>query len=354
MGVGQRTLLGLAAVVLGIAVVFGVAYVRNPQVEPVPATVADDPSLPSVTIDGVTFHAEAHGPDDGPVVVVLHGGPGGDYRNLLVLKALASDGYRVVFYDQRGTGLSPRVPTEELTFDSSLEDLDRVVRHYGQGEPVALIGHSWGGMLAAYYVAAHPDRVARVLMAEPGVLTTEELRDFAQRLRPTGSLQTLWYLAGVWFEQLHVDGPDEHAPDDYLVHRMMAAPGSDNPLNAYWCNETPPPAASDMWRVGALAMQSISRSSQQEDGQLAMPPLKTEHVTQPVLFVASECNTLIGVERQTAHLALFPNARLEVVQGAGHLMFTDRPEASLAIIRDYLSGWPEPPTPASEPAPPPR
>jgi pimeloyl-ACP methyl ester carboxylesterase len=42
---------------------------------------------------------------------------GADYRYLLPLKALADD-YRVVFYDQRGTGLSPRVPADSITLDS--------------------------------------------------------------------------------------------------------------------------------------------------------------------------------------------------------------------------------------------
>jgi len=42
-----------------------------------------------------------------------------------------SDEYYVVFYDQRGSGLSPRVDPAELTLDSSIEDLDRIVEHYG-------------------------------------------------------------------------------------------------------------------------------------------------------------------------------------------------------------------------------
>lgn len=350
MGSLKQLIMVVGAVVAALGLAFGLAYVANVPSEPVARTVADDPSLPSVTIDGVTFHAETFGRAEDPTVVVLHGGPGGDYRNLLSLRSLADDGYHVVFYDQRGSGLSPRVPAEQLTFESSIADLHRIVEHYSPGAPVALLGHSWGGMMAAYYVARHPDRAARVIMAEPGVLTTEELREFARRLKPTGTLQTLWYMGGVWFEHLHVDGPDDQAAKDHLVQRMMAAPGSDNPLNVYWCDGTPPPEAREMWRVGATAMEAISRSSQSEDGQLAMPPLDTERVTQEVLFVASSCNTLIGVERQTAHLELFPNARLAVIEDAGHLMFTDQPDASLEVIRDYLQGFGAQPEPAPEPA----
>ena len=85
----------------------------------VPATVMDDPGLSRLVIDGYTFHGEIFGQSDNPVVIVLHGGPGGDYRSLLGLQALA-DEYFVVFYDQRGAGLSERVPAEQLTLASSL------------------------------------------------------------------------------------------------------------------------------------------------------------------------------------------------------------------------------------------
>ena len=306
----------------------------------VPATVAHDPTLPSVTIDGITFHAEGHGHPDAPTVIVVHGGPGGDYRNLEVLARLA-DRYHVVFYDQRGTGLSPRVPAEELTLESSLADLHRIVVHYGAGEPVALIGHSWGGMLGAYYLARHPDHVARAVLAEPGVLTTEELRAFAAQMQPERGWRTLTTVAGAWLESTHVAGPDPHAASDYLVQRVMEAPEG-NPLSAYWCGGVPPAAATEVWRVGSTAMQAILGSAAGEDGLLHLPLLDASRYTGEVLLIASACNTVIGVERQKAHTALFPVARLAVISHAGHLMFTDQPEASLKVIRGYLGAGPWP------------
>ena len=75
----------------------------------VPATTTDDPALPSRNIAGYRYHLEVFGLPTRPVVIVLHGGPGGDYRSLLPLRPL-SDDYQLVFYDQRGSGLSPRVP----------------------------------------------------------------------------------------------------------------------------------------------------------------------------------------------------------------------------------------------------
>ncbi|MCB9689063.1 MAG: alpha/beta fold hydrolase [Alphaproteobacteria bacterium] len=305
-----------------------------------PATVADDPSLPFIELEGRRMHGESFGDPDGRVVIVLHGGPGGDYRNLLVLKALADDGYLVVFYDQMGSGLSPRDDAERATFDGMLAELDAVVDHYGKGRSVALVGHSWGGMLTAYYLARHPEKVARAVMAEPGVLTTEEYQEFLGAMSPSMSGEMVSYMARTWFESLHVTGPDEYAARDYLVQQVMKAPMPGNAMNRYWCGGVAPEAAYESWRVGAAAMQAVQAGSRQEDGSFAMPPLEVGYPGE-VLLIASSCNTMIGVQRQTAHLEHFPNARLVVIEDAGHLMFTDQPEASLATLREYLAQWPD-------------
>lgn len=106
--------LGIVAVVAGAAVLLFVT--RN--VPPVPLTVANDPDLPVITLSGVDLHGTITGREDAPLVIVLHGGPGGDHRSLLPLAEL-SDQFRVLFFDQRGAGLSQRLPASALTLDTN-------------------------------------------------------------------------------------------------------------------------------------------------------------------------------------------------------------------------------------------
>jgi len=98
----------------------GCATLKDYQVA---RTVEQDPGIPHLALNGAVFHSETFGDSQDPVVIVVHGGLGWDYRSLLPFKAL-SDEFFVVFYDQRGTGLSPRVGVEQLSLDSSLTDLD--------------------------------------------------------------------------------------------------------------------------------------------------------------------------------------------------------------------------------------
>ncbi|HXI19537.1 MAG TPA: alpha/beta fold hydrolase, partial [Gemmatimonadales bacterium] len=130
----------------------------------VPRTVAEDPSLPAIEMNGARFHMETIGNPSNPVIVFLHGGPGGDYRSMLRLAGRfggysLADEYFLVYWDQRGAGLSERRNRGELTNAQYLADLDSLIARYAPGRPVYLIGESWGGMFATAYINTHPQRV---------------------------------------------------------------------------------------------------------------------------------------------------------------------------------------------------
>jgi proline iminopeptidase len=76
-------LLFATVVLAGIALFFATAGDHS-----VPDTVATDPTIPHVEIDGVVFHAQTYGDPQNPVVVIVHGGPGGNFGYLLNLARL--------------------------------------------------------------------------------------------------------------------------------------------------------------------------------------------------------------------------------------------------------------------------
>jgi len=150
--------LGLLAVLL----IFSISmYFITSGDYSVPKTVSDDKTIPHIEIDNVVFHSETFGNDTNETVIIIHGGPGNDYKYLLPLKELSKK-YFVVFYDQRGTGLSPRVDEKEQSLENSLKDLDNIIDYYSPDHKVNLIGHSWGAMLASGYIARNPERVRKV------------------------------------------------------------------------------------------------------------------------------------------------------------------------------------------------
>lgn len=295
------------------------------------ATVSDDSTLPRVEINGYTFHAETFGNSSNPVVIVLHGGPGGDYRSLLGLQALADNHY-VVFYDQRGSGLSARVPAKQLSYTSSLEDLDAFVDLYGQGKPVALLGHSWGGTLVAGYLARSPEKVDKAIMAEPGFLNSQERSDWQAYFQTLHGPNYGWLALRSGFAAQHVKGPDAYASEDFLVGANIIPYLANHPDNPYHCPGEP--YGAPLWRWGTTASYAIPDSL--SDADLNSLSTNAKHVDNPVLFLAGECDTWLGAELQAKHAAQYPNAELRVIAQAGHDMFWDNPEETLNVIRAFL------------------
>ncbi len=319
-------LIGLGALIGLLVLALVVGFVATSGDYTVPATAADDPTVPTIELNGGVFHAETFGDLEDPVLIVVHGGPGADYRSLLDLKAL-SDDYFVVFYDQRGTGLSPRVEDpSELTYELYVDDLAAFVDHFGQGRPVNLLGHSFGGAIVTTYTGRFPDKVDHLVLAEPAPLTNEMAEIGPNLTRaPIGA-----YVRGL-FESFHIqDPPDDKATFDHVTGQVMIAA---NP--GYWCSETPP-ASVKGWRFGYDAYQNVAASVFDKNGDQISAIEGIEQFDNEVLFMVGSCNTVIGEEFQRRQMAYFESAELVVIEGTGHELIAEEPEQSLATVRAYL------------------
>ncbi|MBN9400092.1 MAG: alpha/beta hydrolase ['Candidatus Kapabacteria' thiocyanatum] len=126
-------------------------------------------SMPALSSAGNvdTLYHKSYGDPADPAVIFVHGGPG--YNSvgfeLGAAKELARTGYFVIVFDQRGCGRSRGYrPRGGWTFDDLHEDIDTVAARYGL-KTFHLLGHSWGGTLAAFYALAHPDRCRSLCIA---------------------------------------------------------------------------------------------------------------------------------------------------------------------------------------------
>lgn len=321
-----------------LLILFIIFYLLTMGDYEVAETVAQDPSIPHIKIGNTLFHAETFGSDSNDVVIALHGGPGNDYRYILPLKELA-DEYFVVFYDQRGTGLSPRVTAEKFTLQIMLSDLHDIIEYYAKGRKVNLIGHSWGGMLASGYLSEHSERVEKAVLAEPGLLTSEDAKWFMEKVKFKLSPGLLLHIGKCWFQALHVKGPDDQARRDYLFQALMLGMNvKHNPYAGYYCNQDVSTGSFDYWRFGGMASTEMFNSAMDKNGNLQLNLVDgVEHFTNKVLFIASECNTIIGEDQQRKYLDYYPNAELAIIKNAGHTMFGEQPEQSLEIIRKYFN-----------------
>lgn len=298
----------------------------------VPPTVAEDATLPAIEMNGSRFHLETFGDPANPVIVFLHGGPGGDYRSLLRMGERhggysLADEYFLVYWDQRGAGLSMRHNRDVLTLAAYTRDLQTLVDRYSPGRPVFLIGSSWGGMYATLYVNAYPERVAGAVLIEPGPLdgpTFERVKDDMFEL----DLGAEWLNDFAWHSQFL--SPDDHVRMDY--ERMLGLRDS-QPRFHQRMDVDPAPS----WRLGAAVNRYLTEDGQDEHG-IAVYDFTTNLAAfpTPVLFLAGSLSEVLGPEFQREQMTQYPAASLAVVDDAGHDLDWTHTEQVLTHVRAYL------------------
>ncbi|WP_081889357.1 alpha/beta fold hydrolase [Caballeronia sordidicola] len=113
--------------------------------------------------DGHAMYWRAQGPKDAPVMLIVHGGPGGA-MNLKWADVLDTSRWRMVFFDQRGCGKStPFGKLEHNGTNDLIGDMEKLRVALGI-EKWALFGGSWGTTLALSYGVTHPDRCLGFLL----------------------------------------------------------------------------------------------------------------------------------------------------------------------------------------------
>ncbi|KAK9894276.1 proline iminopeptidase [Cystobasidium minutum MCA 4210] len=126
-----------------------------------------------------SLYIAEYGKPDGKPVVVIHGGPGGqtfpdDAR------FFNPEVYRVILFDQRGSGKSkPAAELEDNTTWALVEDLEKIRKHL-QIEKWHLHGGSWGSTLQLAYAQTHPEPVLSMTMRGVFTLRRSELEFFYQ------------------------------------------------------------------------------------------------------------------------------------------------------------------------------
>ncbi|AWW39122.1 alpha/beta fold hydrolase [Streptomyces cadmiisoli] len=135
----------------------------GPYAPPVPAR-----ELTVVSADGARLHAEVHGAEDAPPVVLVHGWTCSTAFWAAQIRELAAD-HRVIAYDQRGHGRSPASPA--CSTEALADDLEAVLAAtLAPAERAVIAGHSMGGMtvLAASAREGFREHAAAVLLCSTG------------------------------------------------------------------------------------------------------------------------------------------------------------------------------------------
>lgn len=260
-----------------------------------------------VPANNLILNGLVEGGDTGMPVVFINA-LGTDLRSWdavisLLLRAPAVAGRPLVRYDKRGHGLSD-CPPAPYTIADHTKDLAGLIDHLGFTQ-VVLVGISVGGMIAMTYAAAHPEKVASLVLCDTAVRigTTDSWNERIDMLNTHGMAFLADPILQRWFATAFIGSQPETLQ---LCRNMLTR----TPLAGY---------------TGTCA------AIRDADLHPLLPSL-----SMPALVLCGEQDVATPPEICRELAALLPDAKFTVIKNAGHLPCIEQPGRFTRALTDFL------------------
>ncbi len=255
-------------------------------------------------------------------LLLMHGGPGLDYTTLLQLGPLA-DQFSLVFYDHRCNGRSTGAEVTTMTWENLTADAEALRQNLGF-EQWAVLGQSFGGNVALEYALRYPQSISRLVLMDTG--------------------------GDQWWVKHHA--PELLAKRGYNASAVQAA-------RRFYSGQFPPGEFYSIFMKFMNAYNYNNSLLSQLKGIIHGFRLKTQpealifgynkllkgwtvmdrlgEIKVPALVVAGRHDFLFPPEHQAILADRLPNARLELIERAGHNPQMEQPAVTIDIVRRFLT-----------------
>ena len=254
-------------------------------------------------------------------LVLMHGGPSLDYQTLLPLEPLA-DQFTLIFYDHRCNGRSVGPDVTSMTLENLTADADALRQALGF-EQWAVLGQSFGGNVALEYALRYPQSLTRLILMDTGGDQWWVNHNAPDLLAKRGYSASAVQAARRFYS-------GQVTPDEFLSTVLKFG-------KAYYYRDSLLALAKDMVSGHMSKMQPealIFGYGQVLNGWTVMDQLDEIHV--PTLVLAGRHDFLFPPEHQAILADRLPNARLEIIERAGHNPQIERPAEAIEAIRRFM------------------
>ncbi len=279
-----------------------------------------------VEVNGVHLYFDVEGPNlvpDGPVMkemptlLLLHGGPGFDHSGFKPAFSPLADSAQLIYIDHRGNGRSDRSSSEHWTFEQWADDIAEFCNVLGIENP-AVLGLSFGGMVAQAYAIRHAGQPSKLI-----------LMSTAGRMRFDRSLEAFERLGGAEVRDVAARFWDNVGPETVEEYIGKCMP---------YYNRTPQDLDGQKRTVMNMELlyhfngpdgEAKSFNFLPDLGKVKCPTLVLAGLEDPITPPADSEDMLSALPADLA--------RLEVLPDCGHGTYRDAPDATFELIRDFLA-----------------
>jgi proline iminopeptidase len=265
----------------------------------------------------------------GRPLVVLHGGPDFDHTYLRPELDRLAEHCRLVYYDQRGRGRSAAgIRADDVSIQSEIDDLDEIRMDLGVDQ-LALLGHSWGGLLAAEYAVRHRDRVSHLILLDTAPLSYSGYQRLSRNL---AQVRDMTALTEVHASERYLRGDLDAEADFYRIHFRPTVNQPDlleelvGRLRQHFTPET-------VLQARAIEHRLYRETFLQSEYNL-LPALGNLNVPSLIIHGATD---FVPVEIASEIAHALSKGRLIVLPGCGHFTFLEAPDFVAEHVGSFMS-----------------
>lgn len=275
--------------------------------------------MTTISIRGVSLYVKVVG--QGYPLLLMHGGPGMDHSSLLPLR-LCGDRFTLVFYDHRCNGRSEGADVTSMTWENLTADAEMLRKTLGF-DKWAILGHSFGGMVALEYALRYPQYLSHLILMD----TCGDTR-WVQHNAPETLAKRGYSAAAVHGARRFFNG--QLAPSEVFSTAMKFA-------RAYYYQDSRLTLVRQVpsgFRAKRRPEAKVYGFSQLLTGWTVMDRLS--EIKAPTLVLAGREDFQFPPEHQAVLADRLPNAQLEIIERAGHNAPMERPAEVIKKLKCFM------------------
>lgn len=270
-------------------------------------------------VDGPALVPDGPRMAERPTLLLVPGGPGGDHTSFKPAYGALREVAQLVYLDPRGCGRSAPVDPAIITLDDHADDLAALCDRLGL-DRVAVLGGSYGGMVAINFALRHPDRLGHLVLVSTAP-SYRFIEDAKRIVRERGTpeqvraCERLWAGAFESMDQLR-DYYEVTAPLYSVAHK--------------------PERFADSWARGRRSFVALNRGFGDFLRTFDYVPRLGE-INCPTLVLCGAHDWICPPNHSRLLAERIPGARLQMFANSSHNLATDEPEAFFQAVREFLT-----------------
>jgi proline iminopeptidase len=248
----------------------------------------------------------------------MHGGLGYDHTFMHPWLDLLDDVMHLVYYDHRGNGRSDRPPIKTLTPENLCADAD-ALREYLNFEKIAILGHSFGGLLAMEYALCYPEKVSHLILidtiAQAPANYAEEIIANIMRKGATEEMMA------------ELQGPPLENDADMERRMRVVAPLYFHEFDEGLYNNL---SKHTVWN--ALAAAHSAALIRDYDIKSSLGDIQA-----PTLVIVGDDDFIVPISQARTLQQGIPDAEIAIIEDSGHFSYIEKPQDFKDAICQWLS-----------------